>query len=153
MVHSRSSPWTSPDKGILAVSINAHHEGSLPPQLEAVWNLLLQAGPEGPTLITCTAPHSLSFVRLCVHGTHRAENSHQPLQHDKNERWQNSGAQSRIRNSPRSTPRSIIISIKTATSTAVTSSSKIGPPLWLSGVSLRPEIYRLQGCADRLGFI
>jgi hypothetical protein len=24
-------------------------------QLEAVWNLLLQAGPEGPTLISCAA--------------------------------------------------------------------------------------------------
>ena len=39
-----------------------NHEGSLPSQLDAVWNLLLQAGPEGSTLITCTAPHTLSFV-------------------------------------------------------------------------------------------
>jgi hypothetical protein len=46
-----------------------------------------------------------------------------------------------------------IISIKTATSTAVTSSRKIALPLWLSGVSLRPEIYRLQGYADRFELI
>ena len=26
-----------------------------------------------------------SFVRLCVHGTHRAENSHQPLPRDESE--------------------------------------------------------------------
>ena len=52
----------------------------------------------------------------------RAENSHQPLPHDESERWRNSGMQSHYRNSPRSTPLSIIISIRTATSTAVTSS-------------------------------
>ena len=35
--------------------LNAHHHGSLPQQLEAVWNLLLQAGSEGPPLISCAA--------------------------------------------------------------------------------------------------
>jgi putative transposase len=83
----------------------------------------------------------------------RAENSHQPLPRNESERWRNSGAQNHYRNSPRSILQFIIISIKTATSTAVTSSSKIAPPLWLSGVSLRPEIYRLQGCADRFELI
>ncbi|MBU0665694.1 MAG: hypothetical protein KJ990_14300, partial [Proteobacteria bacterium] len=31
--------------------LNAHHHGSLPQQLKVVWSLLLQADPEGPTLI------------------------------------------------------------------------------------------------------
>jgi hypothetical protein len=30
--------------------LNAHHNGSLPMQLKAVWSLLLQADFEGPTL-------------------------------------------------------------------------------------------------------
>ena len=74
-----SARWHLDEMVILAFSINAHHEGSLPSQLVAVWNLLPQAGSEGPTLITCTTPHILSFVGLCVHGTHRAENSRQPV--------------------------------------------------------------------------
>ena len=36
---------------------------------------------------------------------------------------------------------------------AVTSSRKTAPPPWPSGGSLRSEIYRLQGCADRLAFV
>jgi len=34
--------------------LNAHHHGSLPQQLEVVWSLLLQAGFEGPSLISHT---------------------------------------------------------------------------------------------------
>jgi hypothetical protein len=34
-----------------AFSLNAHYHGSLPQQLKVVWSLLLQADPEGPTLI------------------------------------------------------------------------------------------------------
>ncbi len=72
-------PWRW-NGGTISTNLDVIWEMSaLPPQLEAVWNLLLQAGSEGPTLITCTAPHTLSFVRLCVHDTHRAENSHQPF--------------------------------------------------------------------------
>ena len=72
-----SLPWNG---GTISTNLDViWGMSALPPQLEAVWNLLLQAGSEGPTLITCTAPHTLSFVRLCVHGTHRAENSHQPF--------------------------------------------------------------------------
>ena len=72
----------------------------------------------------------------------RAENSHQPLQHDESERWQNSGVQSRFRNSPRSTPRSTIISIRNVIFTVARISNSIVPPPWRSGVNLRPEIYR-----------
>src|SRR6266581_7080587 len=38
---------------------NAHHHGSLPQQLGSVWDLLLKADPEGPSLIYCAAcyPH------------------------------------------------------------------------------------------------
>ncbi len=38
--------------------LNAHHKGSLPMQLEVVWSLLLQAGSEGPTLISCAVAHT-----------------------------------------------------------------------------------------------
>ena len=44
---------------------NAHHHGSLPQQLGSVWDLLLKADPEGPSLIYCAAcyPHG-----CLVHG-------------------------------------------------------------------------------------
>jgi hypothetical protein len=43
---------------------NAHHHGSLPQQLGSVWDLLLKADPEGPSLIYCAAsPHG-----YLVHG-------------------------------------------------------------------------------------
>ena len=38
-------------------SSNAHHHGSLPQQLGPVWDLLLKADPEGPSLISCAACH------------------------------------------------------------------------------------------------
>src|SRR5260370_5135964 len=38
-------------------SSNAHHHGSLPQQLGSVWDLLLKADPEGPSLISCAACH------------------------------------------------------------------------------------------------
>ena len=35
-------------QSLLRLSLNAHHNGSLPMQLEVVWNQLLQADPRGP---------------------------------------------------------------------------------------------------------
>src|SRR5467141_3803978 len=46
-------------------SSNAHHHGSLPQQLGSVWDLLLKADPEGPSLISCAACHSHGYL---VHG-------------------------------------------------------------------------------------
>ncbi len=36
-------------------------------QLEVVWNLLLQAGSEGPTLISCAVTHTL-YILKCARG-------------------------------------------------------------------------------------
>jgi len=44
--------------------LNAHHTGSLPAQLKAVWNLLLQAGSEGPTLIFCAVTHTFLIFKV-----------------------------------------------------------------------------------------
>ncbi|HEY5140927.1 MAG TPA: hypothetical protein VIJ25_16665, partial [Methylococcales bacterium] len=41
----------------LHLFLNAHHKGSLPMQLKVVWNQLLQADPEGTTLIFYAALH------------------------------------------------------------------------------------------------
>jgi len=49
---------TSP-QSLPRLSINAHHNGSLPMQLEVVWNLPLQTGSEGPALIFFTVTHTL----------------------------------------------------------------------------------------------
>src|SRR6267142_2324817 len=46
-------------------SSNAHHHGSLPQQLGSVWDLLLKADPEGPSLIDCAACHPHGYL---VHG-------------------------------------------------------------------------------------
>ena len=46
-------------QSMLRLFLNAHHNGSLPVQLEVVWILPLQAGSEGPTLIFCTVTHTL----------------------------------------------------------------------------------------------
>jgi hypothetical protein len=46
-------------------SSNAHHHGSLPQQLGSVWDLLLKADPEGPSLIYCAACHAHGYL---VHG-------------------------------------------------------------------------------------
>ena len=83
----------------------------------------------------------------------RAENSHQPLPHDESERWRTSEARSHYRKSPRSILQFIITSIRNVTSTAAITSNSIAPPPWQSGVNLRPEIYRLWGCADRFTFL
>ena len=82
----------------------------------------------------------------------RAENSHQPLPRDESERWRSSGVQSRFRNSPRSTPQFTISSTRNVIFTTAKTSSSIERPPWQSGVNLRPEIYRLWGCADRFAF-
>ena len=71
----------------------------------------------------------------------RAENSHQPLPHDESERWRNSGAQSRCRNSPRSTLQSTITSTRNVIFTTAKTTNSNAPPPWRSGVNLRPEIY------------
>jgi hypothetical protein len=47
--------------------LNAHHNGFLPMQLEVVWNLLLQGGSEGPTLISCAVTHTL-YILKCARG-------------------------------------------------------------------------------------
>ena len=57
MVRFRSSPIPAPDAIELRLFLNAHHKGSLPLQLKVVWDLLLQADPEGPVLIFCAALH------------------------------------------------------------------------------------------------
>ena len=44
---------------------NAHHHGSLPQQLGSVWDLLLKADPEGPSLIYCAACYPHGYL---VHG-------------------------------------------------------------------------------------
>ena len=46
-----------PDLVLRGLFLNAHHPGSLPAQLKVVWNLLLKVDSEGPTLISCAAPH------------------------------------------------------------------------------------------------
>ena len=46
-------------------SSNAHHHGSLPQQLGSVWDLLLKADPEGPSLIYCAACYTHGYL---VHG-------------------------------------------------------------------------------------
>ena len=71
----------------------------------------------------------------------RAENSHQPLQHDENERWQNSGVLSRFRNSPLSNLHSTITSTRNVIFTAAKTSNSTALPPWQNGVNLRPEIY------------
>ena len=43
--------------------LNAHHHDFWPQQLEVVWSLLLQAGSEGPTLISCAVARTLSGMR------------------------------------------------------------------------------------------
>jgi len=40
---------------------NAHHNGSLPMQLEVFWSLLLQTDSEGPTLIFCATSWRTMF--------------------------------------------------------------------------------------------
>ena len=40
-------------QSLLCLFLNAHYPGSLPAQLKVVWSLLLQAGSEGPPLISC----------------------------------------------------------------------------------------------------
>ena len=57
MVRFRSSPISAPDAIKLRLFLNAHHKGSLPLQVKVVWDLLLQADPEGPALIFCAALH------------------------------------------------------------------------------------------------
>src|SRR5271157_1640998 len=53
---------------------NAHHHGSLPQQLGAVWNPLLEADSEGPAFISCAAlTQSVSSLRtsfLCAPAAH-----------------------------------------------------------------------------------
>jgi putative transposase len=84
----------------------------------------------------------------------RAENSHQPLPHDESERWRDSEAQPRYKNSPLSTLQSIIISIRNVTSTSAKTSNSIAPPLLTSGVNfVRPETYRLRGFANPFAFV
>ena len=61
MIRLRSSPLSTPDAITLRLFLNAHHKGSLPMQLKVVWDLLLQADPEGPTLIFCAALHFEQF--------------------------------------------------------------------------------------------
>jgi len=64
-VHFRSSLECSPARVWFSrFSSNAHHHGSLPQQLGSVWDLLLKADPEGPSLIY-RAAYSHGYL---VHG-------------------------------------------------------------------------------------
>jgi hypothetical protein len=70
-VHFRSSPKDSPDGIVPAFSLNVHYHGSLPQQLGAVWDLLLKADPEGPSLINNAAanppPYKTNyFILWCL---------------------------------------------------------------------------------------
>ena len=81
MVRFRSSPLSTPDAIKLHLFLNAHHKGSLPLQLKVVWNLLLQADPEGPALIFCAALHieQLYTTQPRIRGTRRvAQGNHTP---------------------------------------------------------------------------
>jgi hypothetical protein len=40
-------------------TLNAHHTGSLPMQLEVVWSLCLYNGSEGAALISCAVVHTI----------------------------------------------------------------------------------------------
>ena len=55
VVHTCSSSRRTPDPVLPGLSRNAHHDGSLPPQLPVVWALRLHGEPGGPTSITGTA--------------------------------------------------------------------------------------------------
>ena len=55
MIRLRSSPLSTPDAITLRLFLNAHYKSSLPMQLKVVWDQLLQADLEGPSLIFCTA--------------------------------------------------------------------------------------------------
>src|SRR5260221_12106158 len=49
----------------LSFHSNAHHHGSLPQQLGVVWDLLLKADPEGPSLISHAAVrHRFHFALI-----------------------------------------------------------------------------------------
>jgi hypothetical protein len=49
VVRLRSPLWFTTDPVQRDLFLNAHHNGSLPMQLEVFWSLLLQADSEGPT--------------------------------------------------------------------------------------------------------
>ena len=67
-VRFRSSLRISPDRiKFRLFSANAHQDCSLQPQHAVVWSQLLLADPEGPTLISRTAPHLL--YSQCVRDT------------------------------------------------------------------------------------
>jgi hypothetical protein len=62
-VHFRSSSWFSPDAIFVAPFPWTLTTGAFDPSSSrAVWDLLLQADPEGPTLIFCAAKHRLIKV-------------------------------------------------------------------------------------------
>jgi hypothetical protein len=48
-----------------AFSFRVHDHGFCPQPPKVVWNLLLQAGSEGPTLIGQTVAHLLSLAAVC----------------------------------------------------------------------------------------
>src|SRR5262249_34328318 len=51
---------STPDRLAAGLSLNAHHRGFWPKQLQVVWDLVLQPDPEGPTLISHAAWRSES---------------------------------------------------------------------------------------------
>src|SRR5438132_10235876 len=63
----------------LSFHSNAHHHGSLPQQLGVVWDLLLKADPEGPSLISHAAVrHRFHFALIrymCLCSTLWSKNS------------------------------------------------------------------------------
>jgi len=61
-VHLRSSPRFIPDGFTPPFSLNVHHEGSLPTQLEVVCDLRLHADHERPTLIFDKASKAIAAL-------------------------------------------------------------------------------------------
>src|SRR5215813_11731574 len=55
---------------IRAFTFRVHDPGFWPKPPKVVWNLLLQAGSEGPTLISQTVAHSSAFRPFAVLVTH-----------------------------------------------------------------------------------
>ena len=107
--------------------------------------------PRGPP--SSLAQHRTAYRSLgCAFMAHIGPKPHISRSGDESERWRNSAAQSHYRNSPRSILQFIITSIRNVTTTAAKTSSSIALLRWQSGVNLRPEIYRLWGCADRFAF-
>ena len=82
----------------------------------------------------------------------RAENSHQPFRRRERAMAKFRSAKS-LQNLPPSMPLFTTTSTRHVIFTTAKTSNSIAPPPWRSGVNLRPEIYRLQGSANKFVFV